>query len=82
MSWPPDPTWYECHRSHFVVEVEFGSPGVSSGWEEHESVLVALLEEGQVTDLATLWMSQEETVILRLYRPHGPEAWVMGLATF
>lgn len=54
MWWPPGPTWYECHGSHFVVGVEFGSPGVSSGWEEHESVLVALLEEGQVTDLATL----------------------------
>lgn len=71
ISWPPEPGWYECHKSNFIVGVKFGSPGISSGWEEHESVLVTLIEEGQVTDLAPLWMSQEETVILRFCRSLG-----------
>lgn len=43
-----------------VVGVEFGSPGAFSGGEEHESVLVTLLEEGQVTDLATLNVSRRD----------------------
>lgn len=59
------------------VSVILGSVLVALGFLQNgsESVLLAaLLEEGHAANLVQLWRSREETVVLGIYRPRGPEA--------